>query len=349
MVKIQDVARHAAVSVTSVSNAINGKTDQMRKETLARIEAAIAELGFRPNHAARQLKTGQAAILGLLVPSIVNPSFAALARAVDMAAQRSYGYRVLLGNTYRLEENEKTFLGDLQSHGVQGVIVVAAQIEQAHFRTALQAGVAMVNYDGRSPARSADVGLSMDSVSMNNVEAGRIAARHLIARGCRHIAIVTESGRNASRSDKIEGFLTEAQGAGVNATIIEDRAVAESGDSEMAELGRALAERISGMAERPQGLVAINDMLAIGMLAGFRNSGVRVPGDISIVGIDDILLSSLVTPAITSVSPPIPVMAQLMVDRLISRIADPDMPTQEFLFTPKLVCRASVADAPATI
>ncbi|MGC3964684.1 MAG: LacI family DNA-binding transcriptional regulator [Rhodocyclaceae bacterium] len=343
MTRIQDVARRAAVSVTSVSNAINGRTDQMRKETLERIEAAIAELGFRPSHAARQLKTGHTAMLGLLVPSIANPSFAALARAVDVAAQKSYGYRVFLGNTYRQLENEESFIDDLLAQGVRGVIVVSAQVEQEHFREALRKGVAMVNYDGRSTLRSSPSELAMDSVSMNNVEAGRLAAQHLIDRGCRNIAFVTESARTNSRTDKIEGFFSAvADAEGVTSAVIEDRALAEYGDSEMAELGRSLAERISSMSQSPDGIVAVNDMLAIGMLAGFRSCGVRVPEDISIVGIDDILLSSLVAPAISSVSPPLPKMAQLMVDRLISRIADPSIPAREFLLPPKLIVRDSV-------
>jgi DNA-binding LacI/PurR family transcriptional regulator len=184
----------------------------------------------------------------------------------------------------------------------------------------------------------------IDSVSMNNFEAGRIAARHLIENGCRRIAFVTESGKTISRQDKIEGFLSivSEAGASVAGSVIEGKAVSSYGDSEMADLGKTLAETISGMDARPDGIVAINDMLAIGLIAGFRSRGLKIPEDISIVGIDDMFLSALVTPAITSVSPPIAAMAKVMVDRLIARFSDPDIPVEEFLFAPTLVSRESV-------
>lgn len=342
MANIQDVARHAGVSTSTVSNVLNGRTNQMRKDTLARIEAAMAELGYRPNRAAQQLKTGQTTLLGLLVPSIVNPSFATLARAVDQAAQDGHGYRVLLGNTYRERDKEERFFDDLLSLGVRGVIVVSSEIELEHFRAAIGRGLVMVTYDSASRARPEAAGLGIDSVSMDNVEAGRMAARHLIDRGCRRLAFVTEAGRTISRRDKIEGFLSAAAEAGVDARIIEGKAASGYGDTEMADLGRALAAVVVGTEPRPDGVVAINDMAAIGLSAGFRSLGVRVPEDISLIGIDDMFLSALIAPAITSVSPPIPAMAKLMVDRLIARLSDPAIPVEEVLFAPTLAERQSV-------
>jgi DNA-binding LacI/PurR family transcriptional regulator len=89
-------------------------------------------------------------------------------------------------------------------------------------------------------------------------------------------------------------------------------------------------------------------MMAIGMIAGFRGRGIKIPEDLSIVGIDDMFLSAMVTPAITSVSPPIAAMAKVMVDRLIARLSDSTIAVEEFLFAPTLVSRESVADRSAT-
>lgn len=129
MANIRDVAKHAGVSVSTVSNVLNGRTDQMREETLARIQQSMQTLNYFPNRVAQQLKTGQAKMIGLLVPSIVNPSFASLVREVDLAAKKRF-YRVLIGNTYRQIEEEEAFLEDMFAHGVRGIIVAAGDIEK---------------------------------------------------------------------------------------------------------------------------------------------------------------------------------------------------------------------------
>lgn len=348
MANIRDVASRAGVSVSSVSNVLNGRTDQMRQETLERIENAMLELNYHPNRAAQQLKTGHAKMIGLLVPSIVNPSFAALAREVDLAAKNNHGYRVLLGNTYREEDEEQAFLTDLMSHGVRGVIVVSSSIEKSHFSEAAENGLVMVNYDGSSVTDAESNQILYDSVSMDNRQAGRIAAQYLIDQGCREIAFVTETTRTINRCHKIEGFLAMAaeKGMKTHARVIEGKATKAYGDTEMVELGNQLAATISELPLKPDGIVAINDVLAIGLIAGLRSKGIRVPEDISIVGIDNISLSGLITPALTSVAPPLADMATVMVERLISRLNSPNINAEEFLFTPTLVVRDSVIKRP---
>lgn len=315
----------------------------MSKATLERIELAISELNYRPSSVARQLKTGQAPVLGLLVPSILNPMLAELARAVEAVAKKEYGYRILLGNTDRQTAEEEIFLNDLLAHGVRGVIVVSSVAEQDHFRDAIRKGMVMIHYDQRA-LDGGEARLEADNVSMNNHEAGRLAAHCLIDAGCRLLAFATASGQTVSRSDKIRGFLDAVAEAGLPDApqVIEGQARREYGDSEMSELGIELASRIAAMDPRPEGVVAINDMMAIGLLAGFRKCGVKVPDDISLVGIDDVYLSALVSPAITSVRSPVREMAAQMVKRLVARLADPSLPVGDFLFLPQLVSRESV-------
>lgn len=343
MVNIRDVARRAGVSTTSVSNVLNGRTNLMRAETRQRIETAMQQLGYRPSRAALQLRTGRSEMIGLLVPSIANPSFAALAQAVEQVARDQYGYRVLLGNTHRKVEEEERFFADLLSHGVRGVIVVAADIDSGHFRSAINQGLIMVDYDGSRPARTAPRSPPIDSISMNNFRAGEIAARHLIDAGCRSIVFLTEAGQISSRREKIAGCMAAASEASVVARVIDSKAADEFGDSHMLELGREHAGRIAALAERPDGVVCLNDMMAIGLLGGLRDAGIRVPAEICVVGIDDIFLSPLVTPALSSVKPPLQALARLIVDRLVARQADPTLPVAEFLLEPSLSARESVA------
>ncbi len=313
----------------------------MRPETLQRIEEAMRQLSYQPNRAALQLKTGHSDIIGLLVPSIANPSFAALALALEKEARDSYGYRLLLGNTHRDREEETRFLDDLLSHGVRGMIAVASDIAGDHFRAAVRRGVSVIDYDGRTAARAGSRQMPIDSVSMDNVRAGEIAARHLIDVGCVSLAFLSEAGQIESRRDKMAGFRRAAQQAGVAAQVVEKRAADEFGDASMVELGRELGCRLAQMKQRPDGVVCINDMLAIGLLSSLRDCDVRVPEDICVVGIDDIFLAPLVTPPLTSVRPPLAELARLMVDRIVARQSDPDLPGQEFLLAPVLSARAS--------
>jgi DNA-binding LacI/PurR family transcriptional regulator len=313
----------------------------MRSETLQRVEAAIAELDFRPNRAARQLKTGRTPMLGLLVPSIANPMYGYLAREIETSAQERYGHRVVLGNTYRDKAKEIGFIEDLLAHGVHGVIVISSLVDERHFESAVRRGMVMVSYDRRA---TPGVASAVDHVSVNNVEAGRIATQHLIDQGHERLAFVTASGLTMSRSDKMKGFFEVADRAGLRgaARVIDGSTRSEYGDSEMADVGRMLAAHVAKDPERPTGVVAVNDLLAFGLMAGLRAAGLGVPDDISVVGIDGLFLSSLCSPALTTVRLPVPEMARTIVERVMRRLDDPGIATGEFLYMPELIMRESV-------
>jgi DNA-binding LacI/PurR family transcriptional regulator len=345
MSTIADVARKAGVSVSTISNVLNGRVDRMSSETLMRVEAAIAALDYRPNRAAQQLKTGQTPMFGLLVPSIANPMYGMIAREIETAAQERHGHRVMLGNTYRNKDKESGFFDDLLAHGVRGVVVISSLVDERHFEAAVRRGMVMVSYDRRA---TPGVASAIDHVSVDNFEAGQLAAQRLIASGHKRIAFATASGHTMSRSEKVRGFFAAAEAGGVrrHARVIDGSTQSEYGDSEMADVGRLLAARIAAQRQRPTGVVAVNDMLAFGLLAGFRDAGLAVPRDVSVIGMDGLYLASLSTPGLTTVSLPVPEMARTMVERLIARLADPTVEPGEFLFKPSLVQRGSVAKPP---
>lgn len=343
MANIRDVARLAGVSISSVSNLLNNRSHQMSAQTRQRIEQAMDTLGYRPARTAVNLAP-QAKIIGLLLPSIVNPSFSALAHAVDSAA-RAHRYRVLLGNAYRQEQEEAAFIDDMFLHGVRGIIVAASDIRQTHFVRAAERGMKIVSYD--SPfAEPMAADRLFDSVSMDNLAAGRLAAQHLLERGCRHIVFATEAALTVGRSHKIDGFLSAlGHNLSERQRVIEGKATSAYGDTEMFELGLTLASRILALTPRPDGIVAINDALGIGLMVGLRAAGVQVPAEISVVGIDNIALAGLAEPGLTSIGPPLAEMAQLMVERLIGRINNDSQPPGEFLFPPTVISRRSVKTA----
>lgn len=349
MSKIRDVADYAGVSASTVSNVLNGRSDRMAKETLERVEAAIAALKYRPNTTARHLKTGHTPMIGLLVPSLANPMYGSIAREIETLAQERHGFRILIGNTYRDKEKEARFFEDLVDHGVRGCIIISSLVDEQHFEMASARGMVVVSYDRRlTPGEASGI----DHVSVDNHEAARLATSHLIARGHTKLAFLTASGMTMSRREKISGFLDAARVAGLSgsAEVVEGTPLSEYGDSVMSEVGRITAGELAARkpAQRPTGVVAVNDVMAWGLMAGFRDAGLAVPEEVSVVGMDDVFLSALMNPPLTTVHLPVREMATTIVERLMARLADPRVATEEFIFAPTLVERASVAKRPGS-
>ncbi len=340
---IQDVARLAEVSVSTVSNVLNGRENRMRQETLQRVRQAIETLGFRPNQSARQLKTGHMPMLGLLVPSIANPFFGTLARWVEAAAQ-DRGYGVVLCNTQRDPDRELAYAQAFMAQGIRGVIVGSALQGQEHLEPMIAAGMAVLGFDRTSENTS----LAMDFVSMDNRRAGTMAAEHLIALGHRRLVYVSPVLRSQNRVARLAGARAACERAGVE--FVEHVAASRSQyeEGEMAEVGRSAALDLVRQGERATGWVAMNDMAGVGVLAGLHEAGLRVPDDASVVGIDDLFLGRYVSPTLSTVRQPLQAMAEAAVERVLARMNDGAGGSQQLVFMPELVQRASSAPPPAS-
>lgn len=344
MATIHDVAALAGVSISSVSNVLNRRTEKMSARTFSRVEEAIASLGYRPNRIARQLKTGHTPMLGLLVPSTANPMYGQLALQIEAAAQARFGYRLLLANTHRAPEQEARMFEDLLGFGVRSVIVVSSLVDERHLEQAVASGLSVVSYDGDSAREPTG---AVDHISPDNHLAGYLAADHLIGHGHRRLAFLVPSGQTVSRASKIRGFrqrVAEAHAAGgCHGEVIEGIVAQTFGDSELADLGYAMAARVAGMRERPSAIVTVNDMLALGLLAGLHQAGLRVPQDISVVGMDGLAMAAFSNPGLTTVAMPLKTMAETMVERAVERALAPSQPPLNLTFEPSLIVRQSVA------
>jgi DNA-binding LacI/PurR family transcriptional regulator len=344
--RIRDVAALAGTSVSTVSNLLNGRPDRMRAETLHRIEVAIEQLGYRPSWAARQLKTGFAPVIGLLVPSVSNPFHGAMARAVEVAAQ-ARGFKVVLGNSLRDPSRERQYAEDFFDFGIRGVIAGSSPFDLGHFSELIGRGLSIVAFDlvvtgeGAAPI--------MDSVSIDNQRAGYLATKHLIDLGHQRIGYVSGATPTMSRRDRLEGYRQALSEAGIAVDpqlIAAGDAVLGYDDTNAAEHGREAAHSLLELNEPPTGLVALNDMHAVGACAAVRDHGGSIPEDVSVVGIDDIPLASLIYPALTTVHQPIEKLSEAAVDMLTKRLGGGDpSPARHMVFDPHLVVRASTATA----
>lgn len=340
-VRISDVALAAGTSVSTVSNYLNGRPQRMGQETVARIEQSIDRLGYRPSWAARQLKSGFVPVIGLLVPSVANPFHGALARYVEEAALER-GFQVVFGGSLRDPAREARYAEDFWNFGIRGVIIGSSPLSLDHLANLVRRGLHVVVFD-RGVVGATDV--PVDSVSMDNCAAGYIATRHLIELGHTRIGYVSGPTPTASRRDRFAGYckaLSESAIAVDAALTPSVPASAGYDDTHGAELGRVLAIELSKAQPDLTGLVALNDIYALGACAAVRELGLSVPNDVSVVGIDDIVLAGMFDPPLTTVHHPVEALSVAAVERLISRLqGKADDPPQHLVLAPEIVVRRS--------
>ncbi|MET1133075.1 MAG: LacI family DNA-binding transcriptional regulator [Aeromicrobium sp.] len=327
--QVRDVAARAGVSPATVSNAMN-HPEKVSAATLERIQAAIVELGFVRNDAARQLRAGTNRAVGMIVLDVANPFFTDVARGVeDQLAETSRP--LLLGNSGQDAARESSYLDLFEEQRVAGILIspvgnVLDRLRRLHAR-----GAAVVLVDRKSGASE------FSSVSVDDRLGGRMAAEHLIERGRRRIAVIGGPGRLRQVKHRLEGAQqVAAEHSKVSVEFVDTGAMfVESGRTAMTEL-LSRPKR-----ERPDAVFATNDLVALGALQALAAAGVSVPDDVALVGYDDIEFAASATIPITSVRQPSRELGEAAAELLLAAIEDHDAPVRHPVFTPELVARAS--------
>lgn len=334
-VTIQDVARAAGVSGSSVSNYMNRHFERLGEEARLRIKEAIAELNFRPNRVARQLKTGRTDAIALIVPSVVNPYSGELVLAIEQEASRA-GYGVHMCNTMRSSAIETDFLDRLADIGVRRLITISPMNSTCGLYYAAREDVSIVAID----ASRDDFNLpGLRTVNLDHRAAMDMAVSHLHDLGHDRIAYVTDSLITHSRVDRMKGFELAVERYGIRASdivMVENRErVVDIADLHMVDAGRRAAVDVAALSSRPTAVVAFNDMIAHGLIAGFRAAGIAVPSDISLIGVDDIWMNEAASPGLTSIRHPVAEMAKATIGHLSPSMDDP----ADKVLLPSLVVR----------
>ncbi|MDZ8200371.1 LacI family DNA-binding transcriptional regulator [Microbacterium sp. SSW1-59] len=340
-VTIQEVAAAAGVSASSVSNLLNGRTGKMVPATRERIERAIADLGYRPNRAARQLRSGRTQTLGLVVPSVGNPFWGAFAREVEVAAL-ALGCNVLLCNSERDPDRERRYVEELWEDGIRSIILCTSLPSLDHVSDVIGDGLRLVTFD--RPAQPNDPA-SVISISIDNNVGGQIATSHLLGLGHEKIAFVSGSIRSVNRAARYRGYCDAIEAAGLAVADMPSWTgfgAEQFGDVEAAQVGRAAAHALLAPdADRPTAIVAVNDMTALGFCRGARDMGLVVGEDVSVIGFDGIILAELYDPPLTSVRQPIREMARLAVGEAVQAGVGADGAGRSVLLRPEIVLRES--------
>lgn len=328
-VGVKDVAAAAGVSVGTVSNVLN-RPERVSAQTVARVQNAIRELGFVRNDAARQLRAGRSRSIGLVVPDIGNPFFAEVARgAEDRAAEA--GMTVLLGNSDENVHRQDAHLALFQEQRVNGVLLTPASDDLASVQRFAAGGMPVVLVDREVDADA------FPSVSVDDVEGGRLAVQHLLDGGRRRITYVCGPRSVQQVADRLRGAETAvAATPGATLEIVEQASLTVLQGRAAGEL---LVARAAG--ERPDAVFAANDLLAVGLLQAFSfGSGIRVPEDIAMVGYDDIDFASATVVPLSSVHQPARLLGWTGVDLLLKGLEGVEH-ERRVRFQPELVARDS--------
>jgi LacI family transcriptional regulator len=323
---IREVAKEAGVSVATVSRVLN-HSGYVKEETYQKVIAAIRRLNYVPNGVARSMVKGSTRTIGLILPDITNPYFPMLARGVEDAAI-TQGYLVILCNTDNNPDTEAMYLSMLREKCVDGLVYVSSSSSTDHVREfARHLPVVWVD---RMP-----VGVEGDVVAGDDLLGGYLATRHLLSLGRRRIAFIAGPDGLMTAEERERGYRLALKEAGL---VPEDELMAR-GDFQFASGRRAMTEILGRT--RPDALFASNDLMALGAMEVIAEAGYRIPGDIAVVGYDNIMFARLAKPPLTTVEQPSYLIGVTACEVAMERIARRELPVQKKLFKPTLVVRAS--------
>lgn len=327
---IYDIARLAGVSTATVSKVFN-RTGRISEKTKKRVLEISKELNYQPNVLASALTGKKTFTIGLLIPDMVNPFFAELARSVEDRAHE-LGFNVVICNTDNDTSKEIKYVQLLRQKSVDGIIV-ATGVRNDEFLKELiaqQVPIALV-------AREMSV-LAASTVLVDDFAGGYAATSHLIELGHRHIAIIAENMSVSSSRERVRGYRHALEESGLSY----DEELVLASDFSI-ETGKKLALKLLGQADKPTAIFACNDLLAIGAMQAAKELEIAIPEQLSIVGFDNTILASITDPPMTTIAQPIQAMGHHVVDLITEDINHENKIKQRVVLLPELIIRKSTA------
>lgn len=326
-VSMQDIARIAGVSLSTVSRAL-ADSSRVKLETRTRIQKLAEEMGYLPNAIARGLATKRTRSLGVVVMDIVDSFIAELVRTIDKTAL-DRGYSVNLSNCGADPHRELAAIKILRQQRVDGIIVPDPHVANTSLPHLERIGVPVilinhVNYHY--------------SVGTDNVAAARQAVKHLLDLGHERIAYI---GTNRNRDENFERW-TGYQKALEEHGISPDPDLIHEDDGDWSKTGWQGISRLLNLSQPPSAVFCFNDLTAIGVIGAIYAAGLRVPNHLSVVGFDDIKLAPYLAPPLTTVAQQTEQIAQLAVEMILDLLDEKELPTNTML-PGKLIVRGSTA------
>lgn len=327
-VRLKDVAAHAGVSRATVSLVLR-KSPLVKAETRAKVEEAMAGLGYVYNRSAANLRSGASRTVGLVLCEITTPNFAQLTAGIDEVLGTE-GYMAFIGNAAEDAARQREVLVRMQEHGVDGLVVVASENTRAD---ALEEGAC-----ARMPcvlAQRRVEGFPADYVGPDYGAGMELITEHLIALGHRNIAFIGGVRRIAPLAERMAGFHRALRRHKLKSGAVVPCAVIDRSS------GYTAARELLAKGDIPSAIVCYNDVVAFGVMLALDERGL-VPGrDVAVVGCDDVDEAGLHRPALTTFTTDPRVVGREAARLLLRRIAHPERPREEIIIPPRLVIRQS--------
>ena len=327
---IKDVARHAGVSIGTVSNVLN-RPQVVSEDRRRRVTRAIEELGYVRNDAARQLKAGRSRAIGLVVQDSGNPFYNDIALGAEAAAEKR-GLAMVTGNAGLSPAREEVYLDLFEEQRVRGVLFTPQTQKLERIDALRSRGTPVILVDEHAPPSR------YCSLSVDDIEGGRMAVEHLLAAGARRIAFV---GGPATLHQVVDRHA----GAEQAVAAVQDASLQVVETTSLTVLeGRRVGEEIANMpaSGRFEAVFAANDLVALGLMQAFMfNRRLRIPEDIALIGYDDIDFATSAIAALSSIRQPARLMGRTAVELLEDEVADPEHQHRHVSFQPELVVRDS--------
>ncbi|MCD5324987.1 MULTISPECIES: LacI family DNA-binding transcriptional regulator [Pontibacillus] len=328
MATIEDVARFAGLSRTTVSRVINDQP-YVSEEKRSRVEDAMKALGYVPNSSARRLRSQKTETIAVLLPRITNPFFNHLIESMEMKASE-WGYQVIICQTHDSPQKERDYLELLRKKQVDGIILTSIQNEWEVIEGYLQSGPIVLCNENVEEAQ-------VPVVHVDQAKAAYEATVHLIEQGASEIAFLHGGEDSYVFRHRERGFLKalhERRLPRLEAEVFSSAVDVES--------GRALFHQIRNNYPSINGVFAGSDEVAAGFIYEAVQAGVKVPEEISVVGFDNQAISMLMKPSITTVEQPVQDMGERCVELLIHQVENGySLKREEHVFKHRLQARAS--------
>ncbi|MCI1926408.1 MAG: LacI family transcriptional regulator [[Lactobacillus] timonensis] len=329
-VTIRDVARQAGVSVTTVSQILNGKGQRFSKRTREHVLELRDKLNYVPDFNARNLILHSSQTIGVLVPSMSNSFFSSFIQGVQDKCRTREIMPLVFGANHD-EKLERYYLTQLVARSVDGLIIASSTITTKTIDEILRpAHLPYVLFD-QNGSRGGD------RLEVDDYQGGRLAALHLASLGHRHVVMVMPNDATTNVHQRLAGFVSVLEEHHIS--FVPDRDVVSAKLTKRGgyEATRAVLER------QPTAVFAANDEIAIGLMRGFKEQGVKVPDDISVMGYDGIDFDEYVTPALTTVQQPTHQIGAAAVQMLFKRIDNSAIELQRVFLPVQLISRQSTA------